>query len=54
MPAADDPVQICLAERAPAIDAMVADQVIDENQADLFRSRAAALCETQSKAAGSP
>lgn len=55
-PAADpnDPVALCLAERVPGIEAMLADGTIDENQAALFKSRAEALCRAQSGQAGAP
>ena len=49
--AADDPVSLCLAERLPGIEQMVADGVIDGDQAKLFRERAEALCEHQAGAA---
>jgi hypothetical protein len=43
--AADDPVVLCLAERAADIDRMVAEGVVDEARAALFKSRAEALCQ---------
>ena len=53
--AADDPVAQCLAGRATDIDKMRADGVIDEGQAALFKSRAAALCQAQQgQGAGPP
>jgi hypothetical protein len=42
--AADDPFARCFAERAEDIDQMVADNVIDEAQAEQFKSRAEAMC----------
>ena len=55
-PAVDpnDPVALCLAERAPGIEAMRADGTIDERQAKLFMSRAAALCQAQAGQASAP
>lgn len=44
---ADDPVARCLAERAVDIDKMAAEGTITAQQADLFKSRAEALCEAQ-------
>ena len=43
----NDPVALCVAERAPAIEAMRADGTIDERQAELFMSRTKALCQAQ-------
>lgn len=45
--AADDPVARCLAERAVDIDRMAAEGTITAQQADLFKSRAEALCQAQ-------
>lgn len=45
--AADDPVALCLAERAAGIDQMLADGTINGQQAGLFKSRAEALCHDQ-------
>jgi hypothetical protein len=42
--AADDPFARCFAERAGEIDQMVAENVIDQAQAELFKSRAEAMC----------
>lgn len=42
---ADDPVQACIAERAAQIDGMLAENVIEAAQAELFKSRAAAMCQ---------
>ena len=41
---ADDPYARCFAERAGEIDRMVAENVIDQSQAELFKSRAEAMC----------
>lgn len=46
-PAADDPVLACFAARRADIDQMLADAVIDEGRASLFKSRAEALCQAQ-------
>ena len=46
-PAADDPVALCLAARAADIDRMVTEGTISPAQADLFKSRAEALCQAQ-------
>ena len=56
VPAVDpnDPVALCLAERAPGIEAMRADGTITEGQAELFMSRAAALCQAQAGQANAP
>ena len=43
---AADPVALCLAERSADIDRMVAEGVVDEARAALFKSRAEALCQT--------
>ena len=55
-PAVDpnDPVALCLAERAPGIEAMRADGTIDERQAALFLTRAEALCQAQAGQANAP
>ncbi len=45
--AADDPVALCLAARAGDIDTMVAEGVIGQDRAALFKSRAEALCIAQ-------
>jgi hypothetical protein len=42
--AADDPFARCFTERAEEIDQMVADNMIDEAQAEQFKSRAEAMC----------
>jgi hypothetical protein len=46
-PAADDPVVRCLAERAVDIDRLQAEGTITAQQAELFKSRAEALCQAQ-------
>lgn len=51
---ADDPVALCLAERAKGIDEMLAQGTIDEGQATLFKSRAEALCQAQHGQSGPP
>ena len=43
--AADDPVALCFAERAKDIDNMLAEGLIDESRSELFKQRAAAMCE---------
>ena len=55
-PAVDpnDPVMLCLAERAVGIETMRADGTITEGQAELFMSRAEALCQAQAGQAGAP
>ena len=50
----NDPVALCLAERAPGIEAMRADGTIDDRQAELFLSRAEALCQAQAGQANAP
>jgi hypothetical protein len=52
--AADDPVALCLAERAADIDKMEADGVIDDRQAALFKQRAEALCQAEFGESGPP
>jgi len=44
-----DPVQQCIAKRAADIDAMVKDSTITTNQAELFKTRARALCQAQAQ-----
>jgi len=50
----EDPVALCLAARAADIDKMLADGVIDEQQAGQFKGRAEALCQAQQGGAGAP
>ena len=49
--AADDPFARCFAERAAEIDGMLDENVIDQARAELFKSRAEAMCraETESR-----
>lgn len=44
---ANDPVALCLTERAADIDRMLAEGTITAEQAALFKSRAEALCQAQ-------
>jgi len=44
---ADDPFSHCLAERSAQIDTMVAEGVVGNDRASLFKSRAEALCRAQ-------
>ncbi len=53
-PAADDPVALCLAQRARDIDGMVTEGTISAEQANLFKSRAEALCEVQAGQGSGP
>jgi len=50
----NDPVALCLAERVPGIEAMLAEGTIDDRQAALFSSRAEALCQAQAGQANRP
>ena len=51
----DDPVQRCIAERAADIDGMLAEGVIEAPQAELFKARAAAMCQdTAGNGGGGP
>ena len=45
--AVDTKYVLCLKERGSAIDRMIDEDVIDEKQAILFKTRADALCRTQ-------
>jgi hypothetical protein len=49
---ADDPVQVCLAERAAQIDGMLAEGVIAPPQAEQFKARAAAMCQDTAGSGG--
>ena len=49
--AADDPVARCFAERAAEIDRMVAENAIDQAQAELFKTRAEAMCRATAEGA---
>ena len=52
---ADDPVALCVAQRSADIDKMLADGVIQADQATLFKGRAEALCQAQEgQGAGPP
>lgn len=50
----NDPVALCLAERLPGIEGMLADGTINETQAEAFKSRAEALCQAQARQGGPP
>jgi hypothetical protein len=50
----NDPVALCLAARSADIDAMLADGVINEQQAQQFKGRAEALCEAQQGGGSGP
>ena len=45
--AAEDPVALCVAGRWAGIDQMVEDGTVDADRAELFKSRAEALCQAQ-------
>jgi hypothetical protein len=53
---ADDPSVACYAERAAQIDRMLSEGAISATQAELFKSRAGAMCraETNGQGAGAP
>lgn len=51
---ADDPAAPCIATRFADVDTMRADGVIDDRQAELFKSRAEALCRAQAGQGGAP
>ena len=51
--AADDPVALCFAERAADVDRMLAEGLIEAQQADAFKSRAEAMCRATAAGAGS-
>lgn len=44
---ADGPLAECLSQRYAPVDKMLADGIIDEARHQLFRQRAAAMCEDQ-------
>jgi len=44
-PAASDPIDACRSERFAQIDAMVADGMVGEADAELFKQRAEAMCQ---------
>ena len=50
----DDPAAPCIASRFADVDRMRADGVIDDSQAELFKSRAEALCRDQAGQGGAP
>jgi hypothetical protein len=50
--AADDPFGRCFAERAAEIDRMVAENLIEEAQAALFKTRAEAMCRATNEGSG--
>lgn len=50
--AAEDPAARCLAERAAEIDRMLAEGLIAAPQAELFKSRAEAMCRATAEGAG--
>ncbi|MGH6897434.1 MAG: hypothetical protein ACREJ5_12960 [Geminicoccaceae bacterium] len=50
--AADDPFTRCFAERAGQIDQMLADGLIQPAQAELFKTRAEAMCRAQTQGPG--
>jgi hypothetical protein len=51
---ADDPFARCFAERAAQIDRMRAEGVIEAAQAELFRTRAEAMCRAETEGGGPP
>ncbi len=51
---ADDPVAHCVAGRWAGIDQMVADGTVDTARAELFKSRAEALCQAQAGQGSGP
>ncbi len=52
--AADDPVAFCIAGRWAGIDEMVANGTVDTARAELFKSRAEALCQAQAGQGSGP
>jgi hypothetical protein len=50
--AADDPFARCFAERAAQIDRMQNEDVIEPAQAELFKSRAEAMCRAEAEERG--
>ena len=50
--AADDPFERCFAERAAEIDRMVDEDLIEQAQAELFKTRAEAMCRATTEGAG--
>jgi hypothetical protein len=49
---ADDPFARCFAERSAQVDRMLAEDVIEEAQAELFKARAEAMCRAQAEGEG--
>jgi hypothetical protein len=52
--AADDPVAMCVAERAAQIDDLVSQGRIQAGQADVFKSRAKEMCAGAGRPVGPP
>ncbi len=52
--AADDPAAPCIAQRTADIEVMREEGTINAQQADLFKSRAEAMCRAQAGQAGAP
>ena len=52
--AADDPFGRCFAERAGQIDRMLAEGLIEAAQAELFKTRAEAMCRAETEGGGVP
>jgi len=50
--AADDPFARCFAGRAAEIDRMLAEGVIEQVQAELFKTRAEAMCRSETPGSG--
>ena len=50
--AADDPAALCFAERAAEIDGMLAEGLIEAQQAEAFKTRAEAMCRATAEGAG--
>ena len=50
--AADDPFARCFAERAAQIDRMRTEGTIEAGQAELFRTRAEAMCRAEAQGSG--
>jgi hypothetical protein len=49
--AAEDPAAVCFAERAAEIDGMLAEGLIEAQQAEAFKSRAEAMCQATAQGA---
>ena len=49
---ADDPFARCFAERSAQVDRMLAEGVIEAAQAELFKTRAEAMCRAQAEGEG--